>query len=64
MSKKTYTVDGIRIREFTSISRHLDDDFVELLLAEARKRASKTVLEEDIMACKNCEVITPKLIIP
>lgn len=52
------------VHEFKSVSSHLDDDFIELLLREARKRAEEITLKEDIEACKGCERLVPKLIIP
>lgn len=57
----TSSTPSIGVKEFTHVSKHLDDDFVELLLREARKRAGITV---EIEKCKNCKKIVPQLILP
>ena len=54
----------LTVREFTSVSKHLDNDFVELLLAEARKRARETLYQEDVERCSQCEAIAPAIFIP
>lgn len=41
------------VHEFISVSKHLDDDFVELLLAEARHRARIPAFVERVLEAKN-----------
>lgn len=57
MSKKREVV----VHEFTSVSKHLDNDFVELLLREARKRGKFSFEKE---RCAQCETVAPKLNLP